>query len=235
MVLVKWSKWKCYIICPSNKLTAKLSWGREGSALHSTFNYARVFVQPTSAALRKKLFIIERKPHLILISSVFNKLCYKGQIKVCIIINFIHSHLWSKKFYGTIQHNGPTRIISNKHRFDLTLWNEDYDMSYFFHSKHLTSSTYHLIFAKKRSQRKKFTNFVSLSFQVLRMKAENSTFHGVATHSSGNHGQALALACKENGISCSVVVPRGTAKVKLESIVRNGAELVQCPPTYVGR
>jgi threonine dehydratase len=53
---------------------------------------------------------------------------------------------------------------------------------------------------------------------------------GVVTHSSGNHGQALAYAAKQFGVPCVVVVPEGTPEVKAEAIKSHGAELVVVPP-----
>ncbi|MFD1540424.1 threonine ammonia-lyase [Nonomuraea guangzhouensis] len=53
---------------------------------------------------------------------------------------------------------------------------------------------------------------------------------GVVTHSSGNHGQALAYAAKQFGVPCVVVVPEGTPEVKAAAIRGHGAELVVVPP-----
>ncbi|WP_084960954.1 threonine ammonia-lyase [Thermoactinospora rubra] len=53
---------------------------------------------------------------------------------------------------------------------------------------------------------------------------------GVVTHSSGNHGQALAYAAREAGVPCTVVVPEGTPRVKVEAIRSFGATLVVVPP-----
>ncbi|MFD1936392.1 threonine/serine dehydratase [Nonomuraea mangrovi] len=53
---------------------------------------------------------------------------------------------------------------------------------------------------------------------------------GVVTHSSGNHGQALAYAARLKGIPCVVVVPEGAPKVKTDAIWAWGAELVVVPP-----
>jgi len=58
---------------------------------------------------------------------------------------------------------------------------------------------------------------------------------GVVTHSSGNHGAALALAAKTRGIACHVVVPEGAVEAKLESIRRYGAVLHRCAPTIAAR
>ena len=58
---------------------------------------------------------------------------------------------------------------------------------------------------------------------------------GVVTHSSGNHGAALALAAKTRGIACHVVVPEGAVEAKLASIRRYGATLHRCAPTIAAR
>lgn len=58
---------------------------------------------------------------------------------------------------------------------------------------------------------------------------------GVATHSSGNHGAALACAAQARGIDCHVVVPRGAVRCKLDNMRRYGAHLVECDPTQAGR
>lgn len=58
---------------------------------------------------------------------------------------------------------------------------------------------------------------------------------GVATHSSGNHGAALALAAKLRGIPAHVVVPVNSTKVKREAIARHGARIVECAATMAAR
>ncbi len=58
---------------------------------------------------------------------------------------------------------------------------------------------------------------------------------GVVTHSSGNHGAALALAARSRGIPCHVVVPEGAVAAKLANIARQGATLWRCAPTQAAR
>ncbi|MFE9244086.1 threonine/serine dehydratase [Nocardiopsis sp. NPDC006938] len=53
---------------------------------------------------------------------------------------------------------------------------------------------------------------------------------GVVTHSSGNHGLALALAAARQGVPCAVVVPEGAPAVKVERIRSYGARVVTVPP-----
>jgi threonine dehydratase len=64
---------------------------------------------------------------------------------------------------------------------------------------------------------------------------EDVAQRGVVTHSSGNHGAALALAATTRGIACHVVVPDGAVKAKLASIERYGAQLHQCAATIAAR
>ena len=59
--------------------------------------------------------------------------------------------------------------------------------------------------------------------------------HGVITHSSGNHGAALALAARTRGIDAHVVVPEGAVPAKLAAIRAAGASLAFCAPTMAAR
>jgi threonine dehydratase len=58
---------------------------------------------------------------------------------------------------------------------------------------------------------------------------------GVVTHSSGNHGNALALAAATRGIAAHVIVPDGAVRTKLEAIERAGAILHRCEATQAAR
>lgn len=58
---------------------------------------------------------------------------------------------------------------------------------------------------------------------------------GVVTHSSGNHGNALAMAAATRGIAAHVIVPEGAVRAKIEAIERAGAILHRCAPTIAAR
>ena len=58
---------------------------------------------------------------------------------------------------------------------------------------------------------------------------------GVATHSSGNHGAAVARAAKLRGIPSHIVMPSNSAKVKVRAVESYGAEIVFCEPTEAAR
>jgi threonine dehydratase len=57
----------------------------------------------------------------------------------------------------------------------------------------------------------------------------------VITHSSGNHGNALALAAKARGLRAIVVVPRDSARTKIAAIEAAGARLELCEPGLPAR
>jgi threonine dehydratase len=64
---------------------------------------------------------------------------------------------------------------------------------------------------------------------------EATARRGVATHSSGNHGAALARAAKLRGIPAHIVMPSNSAKVKVRAVESYGAHIVFCEPTEAAR
>lgn len=57
----------------------------------------------------------------------------------------------------------------------------------------------------------------------------------VATHSSGNHGAAVAYAAKQRGMNATVVVPDGANNLKIEAIRHYGGEIRFCKPGMASR
>jgi threonine dehydratase len=64
---------------------------------------------------------------------------------------------------------------------------------------------------------------------------ENGKRGDVATHSSGNHGSALALAASTHNRRAWVVMPENSVKTKVEAVRRNGGEIVFCAPNQLDR
>ena len=58
---------------------------------------------------------------------------------------------------------------------------------------------------------------------------------GVATHSSGNHAQAVALAAKQRGIPAHIVMPENAPKVKVHAVRDYGAHITFCESTQEAR
>ncbi len=64
---------------------------------------------------------------------------------------------------------------------------------------------------------------------------EEALRHGVATHSSGNHAQALALAARLRGTKAYIVMPRNAPDVKRQAVADYGAQIIPCEPTVTDR
>lgn len=58
---------------------------------------------------------------------------------------------------------------------------------------------------------------------------------GVATHSSGNHAQALARAAKIMGTKAFIVMPRTAPEIKKKGVIAYGGEISECEPNMQAR
>ncbi|MBT3411277.1 MAG: pyridoxal-phosphate dependent enzyme [Halieaceae bacterium] len=58
---------------------------------------------------------------------------------------------------------------------------------------------------------------------------------GVATHSSGNHGAALAMAASARNIPAHIVMPSNAPRVKKEAVAAYGGLIIECEPTLAAR
>jgi threonine dehydratase len=65
--------------------------------------------------------------------------------------------------------------------------------------------------------------------------SEEEARRGVVTHSSGNHGAALAYAAARRGIPAYVVMPETAPQVKQENVRRRGATIRFCASTLEAR
>ena len=70
---------------------------------------------------------------------------------------------------------------------------------------------------------------------AVRSLTDAQAANGVATHSSGNHGHALAMAARLRGIPCHVVMPHNSVGVKLDAVRAQGATVHLCEPTMEAR
>jgi threonine dehydratase len=59
--------------------------------------------------------------------------------------------------------------------------------------------------------------------------------NGIATHSSGNHAQALAYAAKTLGIKAYIVMPKSSPQVKVDAVKGYGAEVIICEANQAAR
>jgi threonine dehydratase len=58
---------------------------------------------------------------------------------------------------------------------------------------------------------------------------------GVATHSSGNFAQAIALSAQMLGIPAFIVMPSNSPEVKKAAVRGYGGEIIECEPTLAAR
>lgn len=65
--------------------------------------------------------------------------------------------------------------------------------------------------------------------------SEKEAQKGVATHSSGNHAAALALAAKMRGVSAHIVMPENSPEIKKKAVAGYGAKITFCKPTLQAR
>jgi threonine dehydratase len=65
--------------------------------------------------------------------------------------------------------------------------------------------------------------------------SEEEAVNGVATHSSGNHAAALALAARNRGIPAYIVIPSNAPQVKKDAVAGYGAHISWCEPTLESR
>lgn len=59
--------------------------------------------------------------------------------------------------------------------------------------------------------------------------------NGIATHSSGNHAQAIAYAAREVGTKAYIVMPNTSPKVKVDAVQGYGATITFCEPNQAAR
>lgn len=76
--------------------------------------------------------------------------------------------------------------------------------------------------------------FRGASNAILRLR-EDGRNGDVATHSSGNHGAALALAARLDGRTAHVVMPENSSRMKIEAVRGYGGVVHFCAPTNQAR
>ena len=60
--------------------------------------------------------------------------------------------------------------------------------------------------------------------------SEEERKNGIATHSSGNHAQAVALTAKNLGVNAYIVMPDNSPLVKVNAVKEYGAKVIFCTP-----
>lgn len=70
---------------------------------------------------------------------------------------------------------------------------------------------------------------------LLKLKHQHPEILHVATHSSGNHAQALSWGAKQLGLKATIVMPSNSPQVKKDAVKGYGADIIECEPTLEAR
>ena len=73
------------------------------------------------------------------------------------------------------------------------------------------------------------------AFNAINALDKNALRHGVVTHSSGNHGAAVALAAASMNVCAYVVMPETASRVKKAAVNHYGATVIECSATLKDR
>lgn len=73
------------------------------------------------------------------------------------------------------------------------------------------------------------------AFTAVRRLSADARARGLVTHSSGNHGQAVAWAAEQAGLRAVIVMPRTAPRIKVEGVRRFGGEIVFVDPVPSAR
>lgn len=113
-------------------------------------------------------------------------------------------------------------------------------INYVHHTPVLTSDTINrkteaeIFFKCENFQKVGAFKFRGASNAVISLTSEEKE-SGVATHSSGNHAQALALAAANRNIPAYIVMPENSPQVKIDAVRDYGAHITFCKPTLQAR
>ena len=92
----------------------------------------------------------------------------------------------------------------------------------------------HLYFKCENLQKSGSFKIRGATFAVQSL-SDSEADRGVATHSSGNHGAALALAAKSRTIPAYVVIPENAPEIKKRAVAGYGADITYCEPNLQAR
>lgn len=70
---------------------------------------------------------------------------------------------------------------------------------------------------------------------AIRSLSPDQLYNGVATHSSGNHAQAMALGARLAGVEAHIVMPSTAPSIKKKAVMGYGAHVYECEPTLEAR
>lgn len=73
------------------------------------------------------------------------------------------------------------------------------------------------------------------AFNMILSLSPDQLKKGVATHSSGNHAQAVALVAQTLGLNAHIVMPSNSPEIKIKGVREHKASITFCEPTIQAR
>src|SRR5690606_14464123 len=73
------------------------------------------------------------------------------------------------------------------------------------------------------------------AFNMILSLSPDQLKKGVATHSSGNHAQAVALVAQTLGLNAHIVMPSNSPEIKIKGVREHKASITFCEPTLQDR
>ena len=85
------------------------------------------------------------------------------------------------------------------------------------HSQTLNKLTGNTIYCKCENFQRSGSFKIRGAYHAVLLLSQDAKSRGIITHSSGNHGQAIALTAKLLGIPATIVVPNNAPAVKSQA------------------
>ena len=99
----------------------------------------------------------------------------------------------------------------------------------------LTASSPHALFLKAESLQPMGAFKIRGAYNMISQLSKEQLDRGVITYSSGNHGQAVALAAQQLGARAVIVMPTTAPAVKIDGCKSYGAEVIMAGTTSLDR
>jgi threo-3-hydroxy-L-aspartate ammonia-lyase len=99
----------------------------------------------------------------------------------------------------------------------------------------LTASSPHALFLKAESLQPMGAFKIRGAYNMISQLSQEQLDRGVITYSSGNHGQAVALAAQQLGARAVIVMPTTAPAVKIDGCKSYGAEVIMAGTTSLDR
>lgn len=99
----------------------------------------------------------------------------------------------------------------------------------------LTASSPHTLFLKAESLQPMGAFKIRGAYNMISQLSKEQLDRGVITYSSGNHGQAVALAAQQLGAPAVIVMPTTAPAVKIDGCKSYGAEVIMAGTTSLDR